>query len=174
MIQRNSDTSYRHRCCGSDGDNDKFTSQYSTVRFRPIHTTYPWITEVRSVEPPLPLQLTHPDTTVKKGRQFQDSPSSLHYSDSDWRLHCILIFPQNCVTLFPKVHPKIPLIILLDFSWRKVVEKLMSSNPVGFFQAKMFGQNSIKLTTSDVDLFCIVQKYLQSTNTEFHIFSLPK
>lgn len=83
MIQRKLDTSYRHGKGASDGDNDELTSQYATVRSCSIHTTYPYITEVRGVESPVPLQTTRPGINVKEGRKFQAFSSSLHYSDSD-------------------------------------------------------------------------------------------
>jgi len=73
-----------------------------------------------------------------------------------------------------KINPKIPPIILKGTDWRKVAGKLMTTIPENSLEAKSFGPESIKIQCYDIDLFRIVQKYLSTTGTEYHTYSLPE
>ncbi|CAI6342967.1 unnamed protein product [Macrosiphum euphorbiae] len=73
-----------------------------------------------------------------------------------------------------KINPKIPPIMLKGADWRKVAGKLMTTIPENSLEAKLFGPESIKIQCHDIELFRIVQKYLTTTGTAFHTFSLPE
>jgi Associated with zinc fingers len=64
--------------------------------------------------------------------------------------------------------PKIPPFYIPGSAWRIIAPKLMTTVPSGALQVKVFNSNSIKLQCIDSELYRIVQKYLQKTNTEYH------
>lgn len=49
----------------------------------------------------------------------------------------------------------------------------MTALPEDVIQVKAFGPDSVNIQCADTESFRIIQKYLHTNNTEFHIFSLP-
>jgi len=116
--------------------------------------------------------------TAQISSVFQTSPRSssttMHISTPE-KSNSSLSSPipsKDHPSVEPKFKPPPPLITTTS-AWKNVATKLMTAVPIESITVKSFRNDSVKIQCTDTDMFRIVQKYFNNTQTEFFTFPSP-
>lgn len=114
----------------------------------------------------LPQSSPNSNPTVTKTEPTHDISS-----DSDDNLDTLSQSSKSSTEQTPT--PKIPPFFLSGSAWSKVAPKLMTSVPTDSITARVVDTNFVQIQCIDPDLYRVVQKYFQTTATEYHTYPSP-